>query len=558
MILPLLVIGGLALRIWGIKGDLPYTYYGDENYLIYHSLKFGAGDFNPHWFVWPTFYPYLLFFLFAGFYILGHMLNLFKNSYDFLYLYFKDPTVFFLIGRSVSAVLGAGSIVLTYFIAAKFYEKKTALLSAAFFAFLPLAVEYSHYAVVDTSLVFMMLLTFLYITKVFLGGRKIDYILSGFFLGLAIATKYPAVFLIAPLLLAHILNVKNNIAKIIFCPKIMLALFFTMAGFVLACPFSILDSRQFMSDMNLTAFAAKVGWFGWEKNNPYFYHLKNNLNGALGPALLIVSGIGIFYAIWRRKKTDLILFVFMIVYFLGIGWNVSAYGRFMLPLLPLFCVFGAKGFWEIEPFLFVKGKPGRIAEVVLALALLFYPLAQSIKIDLNFLLPDTRTLAKDWIEKNIPAHSAILANVAGPPLTQSPEKIRIDALAKPAEELKYSYHKKRDFFYQVQEDAAGGSINYEISYLHHPIAAFEGKPGYERLMAQTNAAIVDFNTRYDFVVISQALIDKLMQYPRGSIPARYQHLRDFYGNIFNNYIPVKVFEAEKNISKGHRIMVYKL
>jgi 4-amino-4-deoxy-L-arabinose transferase-like glycosyltransferase len=556
-ILPVLIFGGLCLRVWGIRQDLPYCYYGDESYLIYHSLKFGTGDLNPHWFTWPTLFQYCLFFLFGVFYLLGIIFGWFKDKIDFLYLYLKDPTIFFLIGRLTAASLGTASIYLIYLIASKSYNKNTGLICSAIFAFLPLAVEYSHYAVVDTPLVFMILLSLFFILNIFLRGGVKNYLLSGFFTGLAIGTKYPAVFLILPLLLSHLLVTdKKGFFRIIFSPRLILCLTLVLAGFFMACPYAFLDFPKFFSDARGQILAAKVGWFGWENANPYFYHLTQNLKNGMSLPLLVFSMFGLLYAAIKRKKADLVLLSFPIAYFFSIGLDKNIYPRFMLPVLPFLALFSGRLLSDIQNWL--KGRKGEFVFSGLFILILITPVYTSITIDLNLSLPNTMTLSKEWVEKNIPAGSKILMNEGGPPLVQSPDIIRFELEEKTEDRLPYAYHKKREVFYKIKEKVASEAKSYKLAYLNYPIGFLEGEQEYESLMKKTQEALNNYKNKYDFIVISEALTYKLTGYPKETIPKRYWKLRYFYEEILNNYNPVEVFYSKSNLSKGPVIRIYKL
>jgi len=553
-ILLFILLLGLILRLWNIKQDLPYNYYGDESYLIYLSLKFGTGDLNPHWFIWPTFFQYTLFFLFSIFYLLGKIFGWFKNTTDFLYLYLKDPSIFFLIGRITSAFLGTASIYLIYLLSKKIYNKKIALLSSLLFAFLPLPVEYSHYAVVDTALVFMLLLAFIFIVNIFLYNKKKDYLLSGLFIGVATATKYPAIFWVISIFLAHLFkNNKKEGFKFLFNKNIFLCIIGIFLGFFLTCPFAILDFPKFILDIKGQILCAKIGWFGWEKTNPYLEHLFN-LISAMGFTLFLFFLLSIFYIIIKKQKDCLIFLIPTIIYFLILGLNKNTYSRFVLPILPLLVIFSSKFLYDLK----IKFNKMNLLWYLMVLFLLSEPLYLSIKTDLNFSLPNTMTQAKEWVEKNIPSGSKILLNEYGPALMQSPYKIRLQAQKKPKDLLTYGYHKKREIFYQIKEKVAKEKINYDLSYIINPIGYLEGEPNYERDISESIEAIKNYKEKYDLIIISDALLYKFFHYPKELIPKKYWPIIDFYKEIMYNYKPIKEFLSLKNKTKGPNIRIYKL
>ncbi|HTD10418.1 MAG TPA: hypothetical protein VK680_16155, partial [Solirubrobacteraceae bacterium] len=49
------LLGGLGLRLWGVRQGLPYAYNADEaDHFVPHALKmFAQGTLNPHYFANP-------------------------------------------------------------------------------------------------------------------------------------------------------------------------------------------------------------------------------------------------------------------------------------------------------------------------------------------------------------------------------------------------------------------------------------------------------------------------------------------------------------------------
>src|SRR6476661_11225476 len=62
-ILPWLSILALAvaLRVFGLRYGLPAVYNPDEVAIMSRALAFAKGDLNPHNFLYPTLYFYVLF-----------------------------------------------------------------------------------------------------------------------------------------------------------------------------------------------------------------------------------------------------------------------------------------------------------------------------------------------------------------------------------------------------------------------------------------------------------------------------------------------------------------
>ena len=74
----LLVIlaGALALRVWGLTYGLPHPQARpDEDTLLGLLFGFDTGDLNPRWFIYPTFFLYLLYAYVKIVVVVGHALG---------------------------------------------------------------------------------------------------------------------------------------------------------------------------------------------------------------------------------------------------------------------------------------------------------------------------------------------------------------------------------------------------------------------------------------------------------------------------------------------------
>src|SRR6476620_11856015 len=56
-----IALGALVLRIIGLRYGLPAVYNPDEVAIMARALAFAKGSLNPHNFLYPTFYFYVLF-----------------------------------------------------------------------------------------------------------------------------------------------------------------------------------------------------------------------------------------------------------------------------------------------------------------------------------------------------------------------------------------------------------------------------------------------------------------------------------------------------------------
>src|SRR3989338_10956329 len=111
--LPLILIAGFALRMWGIDFGLPFLYHADEPIIVNHALAYGSGDLNPHFFKIPPLVSYLLFVCYGIYYLIAHLSGFVANTDEFLSIFVSDPTSFYLVARIIfGAVCGTATVYL--------------------------------------------------------------------------------------------------------------------------------------------------------------------------------------------------------------------------------------------------------------------------------------------------------------------------------------------------------------------------------------------------------------------------------------------------------------
>ena len=257
-ILPLTLLIAFACRTWGVSYGLPYSYISDEAFLINHALALGTGDLNPHFFEWPgSLLMYSLLFLYGIYYVLGFVIGLFPSTEDFALSFIRNPTNFYMIARLFTVFASTVTVYLAYRVGAKAYDKNTGLLTALFLSVSPLVSGVAHFTLTDTFLVMMCTAAFIPLTNVLTSGDLKDYILSGFLIGLGASIKYNAVFLFAAFFVAHMLNIfqrKVKVADIVLHPGLWIGRFSLIFGFIVGCPYCVLDFSTFYSDVFLPNF----------------------------------------------------------------------------------------------------------------------------------------------------------------------------------------------------------------------------------------------------------------------------------------------------------------
>ena len=112
----LLLAVSFALRVWGAKQGLPYAYNADENaHFVPKAIGLFGHGLNPHYFVNPPAYTYLLHVVFAVWF--GGREGV-SNSFA------ADPTDVFFVARIVAAACGTIAVWLLYLAGTKLFADR--------------------------------------------------------------------------------------------------------------------------------------------------------------------------------------------------------------------------------------------------------------------------------------------------------------------------------------------------------------------------------------------------------------------------------------------------
>lgn len=418
----------LAIRLHGIGYGLPDQLNGDETHLVSRAVKFGSGDFNPHFFFYPAFHMYLLFAFYGAAYVTGSALGVFSSAADFGIRFFTDPTLFYMIARVLSALMGAATVVATGLFAEKYYGRRTGTLAAVFMCFVVAHSASSHFATTDVPMTFWMALALLAAPGPASTARLSRFIFSGALAGVAVATKYSAALIAPSLLLLWILHEKEirnwEDAKSagIAGP---VAMFIAMAAaFFICAPYTLLDFGTFKMDALIQKKLLDNGWLGLENIRPMWIEIPAvMMKEAMGAPLWIASAAGMIYALFRRRGADLPLLLFAIVFYMVHARSSQVFARYMIMATPVMCVFAASVTDRAASLIKSEGWFRTFVSAVFACGIVVVSFNSILADNFTFAAKDTRTAAREWIEKNIAPGSKIAVEFGGPQLHPSPESL---------------------------------------------------------------------------------------------------------------------------------------
>jgi 4-amino-4-deoxy-L-arabinose transferase-like glycosyltransferase len=365
---------GAALRVVGIQYGLPFgnLLNPDEQSIVPRAWKLvhgGGGD--PHWFDYPT----LLMYVNAPF-----------QAWQ------SHPS--YLTARVVAVVLALGAIAAAWWLGRTAYGELAGAVAAAATAVCTLHVAYSREAVTDVPLTLGVGAAL----ALMVSGRLE---LAGVAAGLAMAFKYPGVFLVFPLVVAAWRSWR----------RLAVSLALMAAAFFASSPFVLVHGRQAWHDAFRVQRLARKGWLGFEHDHSAPIAFVDRLWHGLGP-FLIIAAAGLVVAVVRRSRTDLVLVAFVVVYFADLMTLRAHFDRYTLPLVP--------------PLAALAGRFRTLAPVTLLL--LAVPLTWTIRDDKQLTRTDTRIVAERWIKRHIPTGTVVAAD----PSTATPPGLRLLPLQLPA------------------------------------------------------------------------------------------------------------------------------
>jgi len=337
-----LLVLAAAVRLVGIRYGLPFALLNpDERNIVPRAWAMThGGGLDPHWFEYPTLTMYLL----APF-----------------QAWHAEPS--YLTARLTIVALALGGIAASWWLGRRAYGPAAGFVAAAAVAVETTYVAYSRMAVTDVPLTLGVAVAL----ALMVSGRLA---LGGLVVGLAASAKYPGVLLLAPLLVAGWGQWRRLGAGVVLA----------VVAFAVTSPFVLLDLGQAAGDAWRVQRYAHTGWLGFEHDHAAPIAFTGRLWDGFGPALLIALG-GLVVAFVRRNRADLVLGVFVLVYFANLVTLDSHFDRYLLPLVP---ALGA-----------LAGSLRSLAPVTLLL--LVVPFTWDVRDARDLTRTDARVVAHGWV-----------------------------------------------------------------------------------------------------------------------------------------------------------------
>jgi 4-amino-4-deoxy-L-arabinose transferase-like glycosyltransferase len=391
-----IVLVGAVLRFFPLWFGLPYLHARpDEEVAVFTALKMLEGDFNPHFFHWPS----LIFSVFAAL---------------FAPVYWTTRTLsveaewgagsYFMLARGFVAAAGTLTIVVLFRMVRRFAGAPAALLASAFLAVALLHVRDSHFAMTDVLMTLLATLSLAVLLRAIDPARANPrsprpFALAGFLGGLATSTKYSAAAIVGAMAAAQLVLFWKSPRQMRLRSLLPSAAFLAalVVGFLVGTPYSMLDFETFDRDVRFTMTHLSQG-HGIDLGRGWWYHLRRSLPYGLGVLTYAAAILGVVPLLRHYRPYAFVIAAFALSFYASIGSGQTVFFRYVLPLIPLACLSAALAVTHVASWLAAhRGIAPRWSIAALAAAIVLPSLVNAVWFDVLLARTDTRVLAARWL-----------------------------------------------------------------------------------------------------------------------------------------------------------------
>jgi len=401
-LLVIILFLGFILRILPILWGVPLTpfiksYHPDEPKVYFDIMNFPRSYFSFEQFKgYGTFIQNAFGFLFIPL----KLIKLFgsQNLYEITII---------ILARFFIVIIGTAAILFTYLLAAKIFNKNTALVAAAMFAVSFYPVINSSVITLDVAMSLLIIINFQLSFYAIKTNELKSYIILGIAGGILLGTKITGgLFLLIPVVL-NLIYIRGSsyedlpnrnftsqtIRNLIVYLSVAVFIFLLFNSYVYLYPGRyinfLIDQKENLVDRSFVSI--------WQI--PFTWIKATNISTGIPITLLFVIGL-----VGMRKKNlnmQLVLFLFLFEYYMFWRWSILP--RYIISVAPLICIFAANA------LIYLYEKKNSIIKGIAIGAFVFTIIYSGYLCFSGILLrfTDTRTEASRYIDKNIKEGSSI-------------------------------------------------------------------------------------------------------------------------------------------------------
>ena len=306
--------------------------------------------------------------------------------------------------RFVSALLSVGCLALVWIIARRSLDYWSTLFALYFTAVAPVAIQQAHFFTVDGLFTALALAAFYTFLRAAAQGRWGWFVVAGLLIGVAGATRLNGL-LLGLVLAAGVVMARGPAALLQL--RLWLAALVAAAALLALQPYLATDPGLLFSgttsdDLHFSLQVARGqilrSWTVADLHTvPYLHYWTHLWPLSVGWPTTVVFVLSLGYAVWRRRPLGWLILGWSTIYFALIGGLHTKHVRYLLPLLPFFCLLAGDfcGRMAQSPRFRALGSG---ACILVALHAGIYGLAFS----QLYTVEDSRIQAARWMEASLP------------------------------------------------------------------------------------------------------------------------------------------------------------
>ncbi|MFT4542939.1 MAG: hypothetical protein ACI841_002440 [Planctomycetota bacterium] len=435
----------------------------DESHYTKMVGEFLQGDWKVDYFVNPTLYMYLLYAATSVSGWIGVATGHYDSFGEMAIDATMDPYLVTIIGRSISLIVGVGSIALIYHLACRLFSTRAGLIAA-----LLLAVNMTHtdrgaLAGNELPMVLTLLLCFHALVRYLEQPTTGRHLLAGLFLGLAASFKYNAGIQMVALLVATLTAlVDPQTREAPLWSRIRQARHWAAfpaaaIGFLIGSPYVLLNFAEFWIDFRFQSDLLHSG-FGEHRTGWTYYILQlgpGNSGWPVAAFMLLGLGVCLFRALGMRDKRCILALAAVLPTYLLLGGGIFCQMRFLLPAIPILILMASGTLDTIARMAPRVGLHSSLATSVLTATLvsaMVGPHAWGLqkRMAARYGERDPRAELVDWMREKIPAGTHCFELHTDPgalffPLASNARKLRDKSFDTPGQKMRYEQLQKDSF-----------------------------------------------------------------------------------------------------------------
>ena len=419
----------LWIHVWGARGDLPWAFESDEGQFAVIAIGMATrGDPNPHWFGHPgsTFlYPLATIF---------HVGNALEAGLPLLAV---DPALaarvggnpgkYFWLARLLSVFYAVAALPLVYAIARRAFDPATGVVATWLALLSPLALTHAQMIRTDSAGLFYGVLALWCVLRVLERPTLGAHVVAGLALGAGIGTRYFLVTFVPALAcadLALLWRTTDPSERRRLLGAAVAGLACVGLGFFLTTPYFLLDFASVWKNLAHEMREEHLGADGLGFAGNLLWYLTSALPLTMPATWLALALAGGALAAWRRNVAAGLVALCAVLFVVAISTASLHWQRWLIQVVPLLAIFAAAGMVCLARLL--AGGAARLVPsasraapafvALLVLVLTAGPAAAYFRTGLLQGVPGTRLLAREWIERNVPPGTRIVADFYTAPL----------------------------------------------------------------------------------------------------------------------------------------------